>query len=63
MESNPNVSPDGARPGGAAPYVSAAQAGALLRSGLAIASELIGNAFGPMCAAVTEAIAGRWDFD
>jgi hypothetical protein len=45
------------------PFVSAAQASALLRSGLAIASELIGNGFSSVCHAVQEGLTGRWDFD
>ncbi|HXF45578.1 MAG TPA: DUF1631 family protein, partial [Burkholderiaceae bacterium] len=45
------------------PYVSASQASALLRSGLAIAAELIGNAFDSICGVVNESLAGRWDFD
>jgi hypothetical protein len=63
MESNPYAPSDGARPGSGVPFVSAAQASALLRSGLAIASELIGNAFGSVCHAVQESLTGRWDFD
>jgi hypothetical protein len=62
MESTTFAPSDGARPTGV-PFVSAAQASALLRSGLAIASELIGNAFGSVCRAVQESLTGRWDFD
>ncbi len=62
MESTSFAPSDGARPAGV-PFVSAAQASALLRSGLAIASELIGNAFGSVCHAVQESLTGRWDFD
>src|SRR5215470_6574776 len=62
MESTPFAPSDGARPTGV-PFVSAAQASALLRSGLAIASELMGNAFGSVCRAVQESLTGRWDFD
>jgi hypothetical protein len=62
MESTTFAPSDGARPSGA-PFVSAAQASALLRSGLAIASELIGNAFGSVCSGVQEGLTGRWDFD
>jgi len=47
----------------ALPYVSAAQASALLRSGLAIAAELIGAALPAVLKAVTEALDGRWDLD
>jgi len=62
MESTTYAPSDGARPSGV-PFVSAAQASALLRSGLAIAGELIGNAFGSVCTAVQEGLTGRWDFD
>src|SRR5215470_7523418 len=62
MESTTHAPSDGGRPSGV-PFVSAAQASALLRSGLAIASELIGNAFGSVCRAVQESLTGRWDFD
>ncbi|HTT11955.1 MAG TPA: DUF1631 family protein [Burkholderiaceae bacterium] len=62
MESTTYAPSDGARPTGA-PFVSAAQASALMRSGLAIAGELIGNAFGSVCTAVQESLTGRWDFD
>jgi hypothetical protein len=62
MESTTFAPSDGARPSGV-PFVSAAQASALLRSGFAVASELIGNAFGSVCAAVQEGLTGRWDFD
>lgn len=62
MESTTYAPSDGARPSGV-PFVSASQASALLRSGFAIASELIGNAFGSVCTAVQEGLTGRWDFD
>src|SRR5262245_4096195 len=62
MESTTHAPSDGARPS-RVPFISAAQASALLRSGLAIASELIGNAFGSVCNAVQEGLTGRWDFD
>ncbi|HUL65721.1 MAG TPA: DUF1631 family protein [Burkholderiaceae bacterium] len=62
MESTTYAPSDGARPSGV-PFVSAAQASALLRSGLAIAGELIGNAFSSVCSAVQEGLTGRWDFD
>src|SRR6185295_13493596 len=63
MESTTYAPSDGARPGGGVPFVSAAQASALMRSGLAIASELIAGAFGSVCNAVQESLTGRWDFD
>ena len=62
MESTTYAPQDGSRPNGV-PFVSAAQASALLRSGLAIASELIGNGFHSVCNAVQESLTGRWDFD
>jgi len=62
MESTNYAPSDGSRPTGV-PFVSAAQASALLRSGLAIASELIGNAFPSVCIAVQDGLTGRWDFD
>jgi hypothetical protein len=43
--------------------MSAQQASALLRSGLAIAAELIGNAFSGMSKTVLDELSGRWDFD
>ncbi len=45
------------------PYVSAAQASALLRSGLAIAAELVGAALPAVLKAVSEALDARWDLD
>lgn len=63
MVSNPSAPSDPARPATGVPYVPASQASALLRSGLAIASELIGNAFGAICGVVKESLSGRWDFD
>lgn len=47
----------------ALPYVSAAQATTLLRSGLAIAAELLGPALPAVFRAMTEALAARWDVD
>lgn len=45
------------------PYVSAAQASTLLRSGLAIASELIGSALPAVFRSVEDALNARWDLD
>jgi hypothetical protein len=45
------------------PYVSAAQASALLRSGLAIAAELVGAALPAVLKAVSESLDARWDLD
>jgi hypothetical protein len=49
--------------GGEAPYVSAAQASALLRSAMAISSELIGTAFPEIMKALLDDLSGKWDFD
>lgn len=45
------------------PYISAAQATTLLRSGLAIAAELIGTALPAVLKAVMESLNARWDLD
>jgi len=45
------------------PYVSAAQASALLRSGLAIAAELVGAALPAVLKSVSDALDARWDLD
>ncbi len=62
MESHRSA-PGTLRPTAGVPYVSAMQAAALLRSGNAIASELIGNAFGPLCKAVLDEITAKWEFE
>jgi len=45
------------------PYVSAAQATTLLRSGLAIAAELIGSSLAAVLKAVLDELNARWDLD
>ena len=55
--------PDATRPGGEAPHVSASQASALLRSAMAISSELIGASFPDITKALLEEMSGKWDFD
>ncbi|MEP6609585.1 MAG: DUF1631 family protein [Burkholderiaceae bacterium] len=45
------------------PYVTAAQASALLRSGMAISNELIGAAFPEFARTILEELSGKWDFD
>jgi hypothetical protein len=45
------------------PYISAAQASTLIRSGLAIATELIGNALPGVFKLVLEDLNARWDLD
>lgn len=63
MEFNPLAQPAPAKAPGTLPYLPAAQASALMRSGLAIAIELIGNAFDSVCRAVLEEINAKWDFN
>jgi hypothetical protein len=54
---------DANRSGGEVPHVTAAQASTLLRSAMAISSELIGAAFPDITKALLEELAGKWDFD
>ncbi len=63
MDVNPLAQTATAKAPGSLPYLSAAQASALMRSGLAIASELIGNAFDSICRAVLEELNAKWDFN
>lgn len=63
MDFNPLAQPATAKAPGTLPYLSAAQASALMRSGLAIAIELIGNAFDSICRAVLEELNAKWDFN
>jgi hypothetical protein len=57
-------SPDEATRGsGDVPYVTASQASALLKSGMAISSELIGAAFPEITKTILEELSGKWDFD
>jgi hypothetical protein len=63
MDVNPLTQPATARAPGTLPYLSASQASALLRSGLAIASELVGSAFDSICKAVLEELNAKWDFN
>jgi hypothetical protein len=51
------------RTGGEVPHVSASQASALLRSAMAISSELIGASFPDITKVLLEELAGKWDFD
>ncbi len=51
------------RTGGEIPHVSASQASALLRSGMAISSELIGASFPDITKVLLEELSGKWDFD
>jgi hypothetical protein len=45
------------------PFVSASQATALLKSGLAIASERMGAAFPEIARTILDELSGKWDFD
>ena len=61
--SNPNPFISPATGAAGLPTLTAAQANALLRSGAAIACELLSRAFPPMIDLVRDGLAGRWDFD
>lgn len=63
MDLNPLAQSATAKAPGTQPYLSAAQASALMRSGLAIAIELIGNAFDSICRVVLEELNAKWDFN
>ena len=54
---------ESSRASGDVPYVTAAQASALLRSGMAISNELIGAAFPEFAKTILEDLSGKWDFD
>jgi uncharacterized protein DUF1631 len=51
------------RSGGEVPYVTASQATALLRSAMAISTELISAAFPEITRILLEELSGKWDFD
>src|SRR5512134_607504 len=51
------------RAGGEAPHVTAAQASTLMRSAMAISSELIGAALPDITKALLEELSAKWDFD
>ena len=61
MESPPTS--EASRSGGEVPYVTASQASALVRSAMAISTELIGAAFPELTKALLEELSGKWDFD
>jgi hypothetical protein len=63
MDVNPLAQSATAKAPGTLPYLSAAQASALMRSGLAIAIELIGNTFDAICRNVLEELNAKWDFN
>jgi hypothetical protein len=56
-------SPETSRASSDVPYVTASQASALLKSGLAISNELIGAAFPEITKQILEELTGKWDFD
>lgn len=58
-----NPFPDTQRGLAELPPMSAAQTAALLRSGMAIAAELIGQGFDDLCKAAAAELRARWDFD
>lgn len=56
-------SPETSRASGDVPYITASQASALLKSGMAISNELIGAAFPEIAKQILEELSGKWDFD
>ncbi len=54
---------EASRVSGDVPFVTAAQASALLRSGMAISNELIGAAFPEFARTILDDLSGKWDFD
>ena len=54
---------DSSRASGDVPYVTAAQASALLKSGMAISNELMGAAFPELAKTILDELSGKWDFD
>jgi Protein of unknown function (DUF1631) len=61
MEFTPNT--DAPRPAGELPYVTAAQASALMKSAMAISNELIATAFPDITKTILDELSGTWDFD
>jgi hypothetical protein len=61
MEFTPNT--DAPRPAGQLPYVTAAQASALMKSAMAISNELIATAFPEITKVIVDGLTGTWDFD
>ena len=61
MEFNPNT--DAPRPAGELPYVTAAQASALMKSAMAISNELVATSFPDIVKSIQEELTGTWDFD
>ena len=54
---------DSSRASSDVPFVTAAQASALLKSGMAISNELIGAAFPEFSKTILDDLSGKWDFD
>ncbi|MEO8185734.1 MAG: DUF1631 family protein [Burkholderiaceae bacterium] len=54
---------DSSRASNDVPFVTAAQASALLKSGMAISNELIGAAFPEFSKTILDDLSGKWDFD
>ena len=54
---------DSSRASSDVPFVTAAQASALLKSGMAISNELIGAAFPEFSKTILDELSGKWDFD
>jgi hypothetical protein len=61
MEFPPNN--DAPRPAGELPYVTAAQSSALIKSAMAISSELIAASFPDITRKLVDDLSGTWDFD
>ena len=55
--------PEATRTGGEVPRVTASQASALLRSAMAISTELMGAAFPDITKTLLDELSGKWDFD
>jgi hypothetical protein len=54
---------DAPKPAGELPYVTAAQASALMKSAMAISDELIASSFPEMTRKLQDELSGTWDFD
>ncbi|MGZ8993380.1 MAG: DUF1631 family protein, partial [Burkholderiaceae bacterium] len=63
MEFPPASDSSRASSGSDVPFVTAAQASALLKSGMAISNELIGAAFPEFAKTILDELSGKWDFD
>jgi hypothetical protein len=54
---------DAPKPAGELPYVTAAQASALMKSAMAISNELIATSFPEITKTIVDDLTGTWDFD